>query len=81
MPYSAEIIEELEILSLFDLSTTQAGIKIHKTAAQSEIDAAKRLHKKGLITQSDGGYLTALGLEAAEHADSLCRILQAEKSL
>jgi uncharacterized protein (TIGR02647 family) len=39
------------------------------------------LHKKGLITQSDGGYLTNLGLEAAEHAESLCRILQAEKSV
>lgn len=46
---------------------------------QTEVHAAKRLHKKGLITQSDGG-LTNLGLEAAEHAESLCRILQAEKS-
>lgn len=80
MPYSPDIIEELEILSLFDLSSTQSGIKVHKTAMQTEVEAARRLHKKGLITQSDGGYLTTLGLEAAEHADALCRILQAEKS-
>ncbi len=80
MPYSPNNIEELEILSIFDLSSTQAGIKIHKTAMKTEIDAAKRLHKKGLVTQADGGYLTTLGLEAAEHAETLCRILQAEKS-
>jgi uncharacterized protein (TIGR02647 family) len=80
MPYSSDIIEELEILAMYDLSSTQTGIKIHKTAMQTDVDAAKRLHKKGLITQADGGYLTNLGLEAAEHAESLCRILQAEKS-
>jgi uncharacterized protein (TIGR02647 family) len=80
MPYSSDIIEELEILAMFDLSSTQAGIKVHKTAMQTTVAAAKRLHKKNLITQSDGGYLTMLGLEAAEHAESLCRILQAEKS-
>ncbi|HQQ62037.1 MAG TPA: TIGR02647 family protein [Pseudomonadales bacterium] len=80
MPYSPDIIEELEILSLFDLSSTQSGIKIHKSAMKTEVEAAKRLHRKGLITQADGGYLTTLGLEAAEHAESLCRILQAEKS-
>jgi uncharacterized protein (TIGR02647 family) len=80
MPYSSDIIEELEILSLFDLSSTQAGIKVHKIAMQTEVAAAKRLHKKGLITQTDGGYLTVLGMEAAEHAECLCRILQAEKS-
>jgi uncharacterized protein (TIGR02647 family) len=80
MPYNPDIIEELEILAMFDLSSTQAGIKVHKTAMQTTVAAAKRLHKKGLITQSDGGYLTTLGLEAAEHAESLCRILQAEKS-
>ena len=80
MPYSSDIIEELEILAMYDLSSTQTGIKIHKTAMKTDVDAAKRLHKKGLITQADGGYLTNLGLEAAEHAESLCRILQAEKS-
>jgi uncharacterized protein (TIGR02647 family) len=76
MRFSPEIIEEISILSLFDLSSTQAGIKVHKTAAASEIDATQRLHDKGLVTQPDGGYLTALGLEAAEHTDALLRILK-----
>jgi uncharacterized protein (TIGR02647 family) len=39
------------------------------------IDAAIRLYQKKLITQNDGGYLTDLGREAAEHADALLSIL------
>jgi uncharacterized protein (TIGR02647 family) len=76
MPYNPDMIHELKMLALFDLSSTQAGIKIHKNAAAADIDAAKRLFEKGLTTLEDGGYLTHLGLEAAEHAQSLCRILQ-----
>lgn len=76
MVYTAEFIDELNVLSLFDLSNHQEGIKVHKNTAEgSAIDAAKRLHDKGLITQSDGGYLTGLGLDAAEHAQALLMIL------
>lgn len=77
MHTSQDILEEIRLLSLFDLSSTQAGIKVHKTAAAAEIDAARRLHDKGLVTQVDGGYLTTLGLEAASHASTLLRILKA----
>jgi uncharacterized protein (TIGR02647 family) len=35
----------------------------------------KRLHAKGLITQVDGGYLTDLGIKAAEHAQTLLLML------
>jgi uncharacterized protein (TIGR02647 family) len=35
------------------------------------------LHAKGLITQADGGYLTRLGREAAEHAQAMLGILTA----
>ncbi len=76
MTYTAEFLDELNVLILFDLSNHQEGIKIHKkTADGGTIDAAKRLHDKGLITQNDGGYLTGLGLDAAEHAQSLLMIL------
>jgi len=34
------------------------------------------LHAKGLIDQPDGGYLTSLGLDAAEHAQVLLNILK-----
>jgi uncharacterized protein (TIGR02647 family) len=39
------------------------------------IEAAKRLCAKGLTTQNDGGYLTDLGIEAAEHAQRMLTIL------
>ena len=32
----------------------------------------------GLVTQADGGYLTSLGLDAAEHAQALLTILRTE---
>ncbi len=75
MIVTPEILEELELLSLFNLSTRQEGIKVHKNANSSAIDAAIRLHSKGLITQPDGGYLTSLGLDAAEHTQALLTIL------
>jgi uncharacterized protein (TIGR02647 family) len=75
MAFTPELIAELEILALFNLGTTQEGIKVHHTAPPSAIAAAQRLHEKGLINQSDGGYLTSLGLDAAEHAQALLTIL------
>ena len=77
MSYTQENIEELEVLMLFDLTTSQEGIKIHKTAEAAKISAAQRLHDKGFITLVDGGYLTSLGREAAEHTQFLCTMLNA----
>ncbi len=81
MLYSTEIIDELNVLNLFDLANHQEGIKIHKEAENHVIEAVKRLHDKGLVTQEDGGYLTALGLDAAEHAQSLLIILTTKKEV
>lgn len=75
MSFTSELIAELEILTLFNLGNTQEGLKVHHVAAPAAIAAAKRLFDKGLTTQVDGGYLTSLGLEAAEHAQSLVTIL------
>ena len=75
MPYTTELMDELSVLMLFDVSNNQEGIKVHKTAEGNAIAATKRLHKKGLVTQDDGGYLTDLGLEASEHAQALLMIL------
>ena len=71
MSCTPENIAELDLLLLFDLSSAQAGIKIHKTAKPAAIAAARSLYEKGFITQDDGGYLTNLGIEAAEHAQTL----------
>ena len=75
MPYTSDLVDELNTLIRFDLDTGQHGIKVHKTADAQVISAVQRLHAKGLITQSDGGYLTRLGREAAEHAQTMLGIL------
>jgi len=77
MNYTQDNLAELDVLILYDLSNTQQGIKIHKTADETKIAAAKRLFAKGFITQADGGYLTTLGSEAAEQAQSLYTMLNA----
>lgn len=76
MPFSQAITEELNILAMFNLETTQEGIKIHSTAEDSVIAAAQRLFDKGLTTQPDGGYLTERGRRASMHAQDLLSILK-----
>jgi uncharacterized protein (TIGR02647 family) len=75
MPYTQNIVDELNILVRYNLSTTQEGIKVHKTAAPETIAATRRLFEKGLVTQEDGGYLTNLGLETAIKAQAVLDIL------
>ena len=76
MPFSQEITDELNILAMFNLETTQEGLKIHSTATSNVISAAHRLHEKGLTTQPDGGYLTERGRKASQHAQDLLGILK-----
>ena len=75
MSYSSDLIDEINMLTLYDLSNHQEGIKVHKTANESSVGASLRLYEKGLISQKDGGYLTGLGVDAAEHAQTLLTIL------
>ena len=75
MPYTPDLVHELNTLIRFDLATSQQGIKVHKTADPEVIAATGRLHAKGLLTQVDGGYLTGLGRDAAEHAQAALTIL------
>ena len=75
MSYSPDLVNELNTLLRFDLATNQQGVKVHKTADAAVIAATRRLHDKGLLSQADGGYLTSLGREAAEHAQAALTIL------
>jgi len=77
MNFTADLLEEMEILCHYNLATTQEGVKVHRTLAPAAaVAAAQRLHDKGLITQPDGGYLTSLGLETAAHAQALLAVLR-----
>ena len=75
MTLKPELIEELKVLSLYNLASHQEGIKVHDSATPDSISAAKRLFDKGLLSQHDGGYLTDLGIEAAEHTQAALTIL------
>lgn len=81
MNYTADLVHELNTLVRFDLATSQQGIKIHKNADPTIIAATQRLYEKGLVTQRDGGYLTSLGRDAAEHAQALLMILTSKPYL
>lgn len=77
MPYSDELIAELELLTLFNLDNHLEGLKVHHDADPRHQAAVDRLYRKGLTNQADGGYLTSLGRDAAEHAQALLTILAA----
>ena len=71
MQFTQENLDELNVLALYNLTTMQEGIKVHKNAVPATIAATQRLYHKGLVTLEDGGYLTTLGHEAAKHAHAL----------
>lgn len=76
MPYTQDLVDELNILVRYNLSTTQEGIKVHKTAAPEVVAATRRLFDKGMLTLEDGGYLTDLGHETAEQAQAVLDLLR-----
>lgn len=78
MSWTPEIIAELEVLCLYNLDTTQEGIKVRSSAGAEHIAAAQRLFDKGLVSQADGGYLTSLGLETAAHAQAVRTVLETD---
>lgn len=75
MNVTPDLLDELDILTRYKLTTTQEGLKVHKNAAPAVIAAMERLYEKGLVSQRDGGYLTDLGREAAEHTQAALTIL------
>lgn len=76
MPFSNELVDELNVLVQFSLSSDMMGIKVHSDANPSLVEATSRLYEKKLITAQDGGYLTSLGRDAVEHAKEALRILK-----
>jgi len=78
MRLTDDLVAEIHLLSLFNLASHQEGVKVHHDADPHLIEAAKRLFAKGLTTRADGGYLTDLGVEVAEHAQRMLTILKAK---
>jgi uncharacterized protein (TIGR02647 family) len=79
MPFSSNTVEELNLLMQFDSPTSSKGIKVHSDARQEAILACERLHERGLVNQSDGGYLTDAGIETLAHLQALAGLLGLEQ--
>jgi len=77
MKFSQQHLDELNLLVQFDIGSAATGIKVHNEAHESVQSAVKRLHEKGLCTLPDGGYLTDEGIEIAQNADRILRVLNA----
>lgn len=75
MNLSKELIDEIDLLMKFDLGSARIGLKVHSNADPKVIAAAKRLYSKDLVEHEDGGFLTTLGHEAAEHLQAAHVIL------
>lgn len=79
MAFSNQHLAEMNLLSMFSLSSINEGLKVHQHSASPEmVQAAERLYEKGLITQRDGGYLTSLGSEMADHLQRLLSVLSSD---
>ncbi|MDD1782408.1 TIGR02647 family protein [Enterovibrio sp. ZSDZ35] len=76
MPFTSELIDEMNVLVKFSLSSELTGIKVHSDADPLLVAATERLYDKKLVTAKDGGYLTAIGRDAVEHAKEALRILK-----
>jgi uncharacterized protein (TIGR02647 family) len=75
MKFNQLLLDEINLLTQFDISSAATGIKVHTKASQEMQDAVKRLYDKGLCTLPDGGYLTDEGIEVAEQVDKVLRVL------
>ncbi|MBE1274834.1 TIGR02647 family protein [Enterovibrio baiacu] len=78
MPFTSDLIDEMNLLVKFTLSSDMAGIKVHSDADPLVIAASERLYEKKLVTEVDGGYLTSIGRDAVEHAKEALRILTSQ---
>lgn len=68
---SDDVVSQLKLLACFDPANLNLGIKIRSDMPQSLKQAAIQLHQQGLITESDGGYLTPFGMTMVEHLQHL----------
>ena len=65
--YSEELFDEIKLLAKFPEESHMEGLKIHHDADEMLVKSARSLFDKGMVSQTDGGYLTDSGREMAEH--------------
>ncbi|PJG59950.1 TIGR02647 family protein [Aeromonas cavernicola] len=68
---SDDVINQLKVLACFDPANLSLGIKLRSDMAEELCQAAAHLHRQGLISAEDGGYLTPFGMTMVEHLQHL----------
>lgn len=68
---SNDFVNELRILACFDPANMSQGIKLRSDMPEELCLAAERMHQQGLISATDGGYLTPFGMTMLEHLQHL----------
>lgn len=68
-------LQDLRMLALFDPANLEQGIKLHRESDAELQAAAARLHRNGILTDVDGGFLTPFGVTLVEHLDHLLTAL------
>ncbi|MCK5696528.1 MAG: TIGR02647 family protein [Gammaproteobacteria bacterium] len=74
--YSEDLFDELKLLSKFPEESHIEGLKIHHDADEILIKSAQSLFDKGMVSQTDGGYLTDSGREMVEHLHTVLDTLE-----
>jgi len=74
--YSEDLFDELKLLSKFPEESHIEGLKIHHDADEILIKSARSLFDKGMVSQTDGGYLTDSGREMVEHLHTVLDTLE-----
>ena len=77
MDFFESLIERVALLEGLEFSKVEeiCNSLPFMPGAKETIAAIKRLHEKNLVTRDDGGYLTDLGIETAEHVQKALSIL------
>ena len=75
MPYTSDLVDELNTLIRFDLESGQHGIKVHKTADLAGHQCRAATVRQGADYSARRRYLTSLGREAAGHAQAMLGLL------
>ena len=71
MQIDSEIIEELNLLMRYRMTSTPAGgIEVGQAADAATVAAAQRLFQKGIIERADGGVLTDNGRQVYDGIES-----------
>ncbi len=75
MHLDPELVEELNLLMHILTNSSPEDVNISANADPAMIAASQRLFQKGLVSQNNGGQLTDVGREAADHLNRLTNLM------